>query len=946
MSRPIFLQCLLACLLLLPALVYSQRTVKGSVIDPATGDAMIGAAVVIQGTTEGTTTDIDGKFEFETNQELPFNLVFSFVGFEEQVISYEKDGQPLKIKLSTSAQLLDAFEVVDFRISEKQRQEPLTVSRMDILAIKETPADNFYDGLATLKGVDITAASLGFKVINTRGFNSTSPVRSLQLIDGVDNQSPGLNFSLGNFLGASDLDVMRVDIVAGASSAFYGPGAFNGVINMTTKDPWTFPGLAVSTKIGERNLQEYAIRWAQVIKNKEGKPKFAYKLNAFYMSALDWFAENYEPIDDSDLTSDNPGGFDAVNIYGDEDNDDRTDPFSKFEYPGYGVVHKSGYREIDLADYNTENLKLNTSVHYMITDSIEINYAVSYGSGTTIYQGDNRYSLKGIQFLQNQVEIGKKGKWFIRGYSTNEDAGQSYDIVTTGVRMVESTITSDIAGNDNWFTRYRTIWGGRDYTRQLEGFEGYPDEADFGSDTLWAEALDVFLEDYHDTLVSWHTRLRGELNEDPRAGLPLYEPGSDRFDSAFTDITSRSFTDGGALFYDKSALYHVQGEYNFKVAGFELGIGGNYRWYRPDSRGTIFQDTLTYERTKTDSGNVIKTDSSYRIIQNEEFGFYVGVNRTFFDKKLMANFTMRVDKNQNFDFLLSPALSLVYSPNSNHTFRSTFSSAIRNPTLADQYLYYNVGRAILLGNLEGYDSLLTVESFVDYLSTLNRDTLDYFNVDPIRPERVRTIEVGYRGIWWEKVYLDVTAYQSWYRDFIGYLIGIDSRFDLIGFPQDPQVYRLAANAESVVQTRGLSVGFNYFYAKKHAFNGNYSFNRLTSGADDPIIPAYNTPEHKFNVGISGRDIILPILKFGRWGYGINYRWVEGFRFEGSPQFTGDIESYGLLNIQGNFHVPKWHTTLKIGASNILNNQVRQVYGGPLVGRLAYASLVFDWNRAK
>src|SRR5690606_21929813 len=135
---------------------------------------------------------------------------------------------------------------------------------------------------------------MGFKVINTRGFNSTSPVRSLQLIDGVDNQSPGLNFSLGNFLGASDLDVMKVDVIAGASTAFYGPGAFNGVINITTKSPWTFPGLSVSVKGGERNMLETAVRWAQVIGDSTTKQRWAYKLNAFALRADDWHAENYD----------------------------------------------------------------------------------------------------------------------------------------------------------------------------------------------------------------------------------------------------------------------------------------------------------------------------------------------------------------------------------------------------------------------------------------------------------------------------------------------------------------------------------------------------------------------------------------------------------------------------------------------------------------------------
>ena len=204
------------------------------------GEPLIGATVQIEGTTIGAITDLDGNFKFKSETNPPFNLKISYIGYEDQTIEFLKAGQKIDVKMAPSAVMLEAFEVSDFRISEKQRQDPLTVESMDILAIKETPADNFYDGLAMLKGVDLTSASLGFKVINTRGFNSTSPVRSLQLIDGVDNQSPGLNFSLGNFLGSSDLDVMKVDVVAGASSAFYGPGAFNGVIDMTTKKPLRF----------------------------------------------------------------------------------------------------------------------------------------------------------------------------------------------------------------------------------------------------------------------------------------------------------------------------------------------------------------------------------------------------------------------------------------------------------------------------------------------------------------------------------------------------------------------------------------------------------------------------------------------------------------------------------------------------------------------------------
>ncbi len=153
------------------------------------------------------------------------------------------------------------------RLKEKLKESPLTVESMSAQSIKETPASDFYEALGHLKGVDITAASLGFRIVNTRGFNSTSPVRTLQVIDGVDNQSPGLNFSLGNFLGASELDIASQEIVVGASSAYYGPGAFNGVIALTTKDPWKTPGFSYKFKVGERQLMENSLRYAKVLKD-------------------------------------------------------------------------------------------------------------------------------------------------------------------------------------------------------------------------------------------------------------------------------------------------------------------------------------------------------------------------------------------------------------------------------------------------------------------------------------------------------------------------------------------------------------------------------------------------------------------------------------------------------------------------------------------------------
>ena len=98
-----------------------------------------------------------------------------------------------------------------------------------------------------------------------------------------------------------------------------------------------------------------------------------------------------------------------------------------------------------------------------------------------------------------------------------------------------------------------------------------------------------------------------------------------------------------------------------------------------------------------------------------------------------------------------------------------------------------------------------------------------------------------------------------------------------------------------------------------------------------------------SLGFSARDINKVVwgIPIAHWGFSFNYRWIQGFLFEGSPQFTGTIPTYALLDAQLNKEIPKIHCTFKLGASNVLNNKVYMVYGGPQVGRLAYFSVSFE-----
>ena len=949
----------LLLLLFITKIGFAQVKIQGEIIDGQTNETLIGANILIKGAKNGTATDFNGKFTIQTYQQLPLTLEVSYLGYTSRDILVEEN-QRIKIKLFTNNKRLGEVRITDTRITQKQKESPLTLESLDRIAIKSSPSADFYDALGALKGVDISTASLGFKVINTRGFNSTSPVRSLQLIDGVDNQAPGLNFSLGNFLGSSELDIMKVDIIQGANSAYYGPGAFNGVISMQTRSPFIQPGLSMQYKFGSRQLFEQAVRFADVI-NFKNNSKIGYKINFSYMQALDWEANNMDAVYGSDLDASNPGGYDAVNRYGDEDTDGNINDvrnnfqLNYIDYPGLGKIFRTGYLERDIVDYNTSNTKFASAIHYINKSSIEFIYGLNYGGGTTVYQGDNRFNLKNIQFMQNKIEIKKKDVFFIRAYRSQEDAGDSFDAVFTAQKLQNYNSTD----NQDWYSSYKANyrqnfgwenlqWGSPQIAGSTgTGLPGDPFQViwTFEGDTIllndWAEMSDSILFNNTDAIIANHKSTRNITD------VSRLEPGSEAFNNAINNITSKiSYLEGGTGFYDKSSLNHIHGEYQIKPGLFSIPgitkIGSNFRQYTPDSKGSIFMDTIS------------------KIINNE-FGAYIGNESSFFNDRLKINTTLRADKNENFELNFSPAASLVFKPNNKDIIRLSFGSAIRNPTLSDQYLFYNVGRAILIGNLNGHgtdynENLVTIESLINYLTPLARskDSLKFLSINPIQPEETKSIEIGYRSVLGEKIYIDANIYFSSYTNFIGYKIG--AKFDTIGHPENEnfyemidqsiQVYRIAANSENSVTTKGASIGINYYISSDVSLNGNYSYNELNEkGTNDPIIPAYNTPKHKFNLGLLIKKINFN--KFNTilrdYSFGLNYKWIDTFLYEGSPQFTGLIPSYDLLDIQISKFIPQIDATLKFGSTNILNNQHFEVYGGPYIGRMTFFSILFDIN---
>jgi len=921
-------------------IIYAQVKISGTIKDKATNETMIGSNVVIKGTTTGTTTDLDGNFTIEVDS-LPVKLQITFIGYGKKDITVEDAGTPLIIDMEMTAFAGQEVVVSASRVSETIMESAISVQKMNTKQIQEAASGDFYQDLGNLKGVDVTSASMGFKVINTRGFNTTSPIRSVQFIDGMDNQAPGLNFPVGNLLGASELDLDNIELISGAASALYGPNAMQGVISMTTQDPFEKTGLSVMVKGGGNNLMESHFRYANTIDKNE---KLAMKITFSHFQAEDWEASDpianrygdilVEDLDlssllskaqyDMSLTQKERDDFIALNNY--------LGLVSPGASPGKIDIQAPGYMEGDLADYSTKSTKLSAGLAYKLNDSLKASYDYKYGIGTAIYQGTNRYSINNIRFNQHKLEL--SGKQFtIKAYTTIENAGDSYDIKFTGINMSKGAIT-DYVGE--YLSAYLDSTAGLKIMTQ--GFDN--------------EAAPWMVDSAHSYAAA-------------QAEKMWYQIGTASFDSAYQAVITNPDLQNGSKFVDASALQHIEGQYNFDFDFANVIAGASFRRYDPNSYGTIFEDTLINPGDTLINGQN-DFDADFVDISSYEYGAYAQATKRLMNNKLKLSASFRADKSKNYDLQMSPRLSGVYM-HKDHNFRLSAQSAFRSPTLQNQFLLIDLGPIILTGNLNGSGNLAkngapivfyTLESVKDftamydstdannnYIGEVQPQLLDTITLAPIRPEQVKTIEAGYKGILFSGLYVDLNVYYSTYSSFIGNIrvvkpdgngiAGEESGMDAI-LTNTYQPYQIPVNAKEEVTTYGGGIGLAYYFGKIMA-KTNYTYSLMdTAGLSDPILPGFNTPKHKFNVGFVGTRV------WKNLGFSVNYKWVEGYRWESSFG-DGNVPSYSVLDAQINYDFKDIFSTLRVGASNLMNNRHIEAYGSPRIGRLVYISWSFKFD---
>ena len=146
----------------------------------------------------------------------------------------------------------------------------------------------------------------------------------------MDNQAPGLNFSVSSIVGLTDLDIDNIEVLSGASSALYGSGGINGTVLINGKNPFKYQGFSFNIKQGishtdskQRTPAPYnniAMRWAKTFNNK-----FAFRISGELIRGSDWQAEDYQNKKQIGIISAVTSGdrmtnpdYNGVNVYGDE----------------------------------------------------------------------------------------------------------------------------------------------------------------------------------------------------------------------------------------------------------------------------------------------------------------------------------------------------------------------------------------------------------------------------------------------------------------------------------------------------------------------------------------------------------------------------------------------------------------------------------------------------
>lgn len=838
---------------------------------------------------------------------------FIFLLISLQLLSLVCEGQE-DSSLTNSPSELPGVVVTATRQKEKILQSPVSIEKLHIEAFRSSAQSSFFDAIENVKGIQTITPSLGFKVINARGFTNTTNVRFVQMVDGMDIQAPHIGAPIANALGPSDLDINSVEVIPGSSAALYGMNAINGTANFITKDPFTYQGLSIRqctcvNHVNDENhsatlFSETALRWSKAYN------RFAFKINAVYSSGVDWYADNRLDLNpaannSTNLTGPENPGRDLVNIYADESSNRRTVMLNGKQY----VISRTGYAEKEVSKYNLANFKGDVTIAYRYKKT-ELSYTFRVAHTNTIYQRTNRFRLEdyitqqhGFTFKTNSIQL--------RAYVNSENTGNSYNI-----RSMAENIDRAFKTDDVWY---------KDFSNQFN--------------TSISNGASV---------TSAMTDARNVAD----MGRP--HPNTEQTNQLIERLRTINDWNIGAALRLKAAMYHAEMQHDLSKDvlkqlhskyKFSVMYGVDYREYVVVPDGNYFI-------------NPVKNGANLTYFK---MGGFVQGTKYFLKEKIKLNAVLRVDKNEYFSAKLNPRIAVVYSPVNRHNFRLAIQQGYRFPSLFEAFSNINSGGVRRVGGLpimshgifensylrasvDAFQAAntndvnrngLTIAQAIDKNSNLlKQNTYTY-----LQPENVKGLEAGYRSVLFnEKLSIDVDFYYNIYRNLMAQVeanipknLNADSVASYLNDKQKQDRYRVWTNSKTVSYNYGSTLGISWEMPKKFRLSGNITIARLDrTDQKDGLEDGFNSPKCIYNLTFGNPSM------FTHLGFQVNYRRQSSYLWQSSLA-TETVPAYSTVDAQAQYNNEKNRVSIKLGATNLLNRYYYSFIGGPSIGGFYYCT---------
>ena len=954
------------------AMAQNAGTIAGTVKNATTGETVAAVTVTVKGTSVGTYTDDKGTFRLNVSQKAPYTLVFSSVGFENQEQVVSAGTSKVDVSLKQAFTLGTEVVVAASRVAERILESPVTIERVSNATIKNAPVSNYYDLLGTLKGVDVNIASLTFKSISTRGFNGSGNSRLNQFVDGMDNQAPGLNFSVASIIGLTELDVDNIELLPGASSALYGQGGMNGTVLINSKSPFKYQGLSFQVKQGINHVdnkqrplapyKDWTVRYAKKIGDR-----FAYKFSMQFTEADDWranSAQNYsrttgspngQTIAGTRLTDPN---YDGVNFYGDE---------TTSNLAGVGTAVKNGVLASLVGAYGTAvgtatfNNLYNAAAAYPTLAAYQTFLTgaggAALGANAAFLWGDKRGYFNNMnvsrtgyaeQDVVDPTALNVKFQGSIH-YKINDNVEASFSAYNGSGNTVYTgsdrySIKDFSMGqyklelkSRNWYVRaYTTLENsGASFNSTIAA--RYFNEQ-WKPSTTW---YPTYAATYSTLLSNGVSDLAAHAGARAQAdiGRPTGYLGNN---AMFQALVSTPISKGGAMFLERTSMRAAEGQYNLTEAfglakhNADLLVGASTRQFILNSQGTLFADT---------AGK----------ININETGAYAQLSKRFFGDLLKFSVSGRYDKNENFKGRFTPRASMVVKLKEDHNLRVSFQTAYRFPTTQNQWINLLVGGGTrLMGGLPqlrkfyNFDTnpaytLASVNAFgaSALANAPNPALLKVQSFSEFKPESMNSFEVGYKGLVAKKLLIDFYYYFGQYENFISGVTVLQSRNAAAPSPGDVLdaskrvAYSISTNSTQKVKTSGWGLSLDYLLPANFSVSSSIYGDQI-GDLEAGFVSYFNTPKMRTNVSLNNSGFAFK----NRLGFSAIYRYQDSFTYEGTFGI-GRVSSFNTLDAVLTYKLPTMKSLLKLGGTNIMNTYYNTAHGSPQIGGLYYVSFAYN-----